>query len=168
MYIDSLTNKPINHVFEIDDEMYPILEILWNKGYVTNSSCAGHNKIKYLESLCADPVDNEFVFDSPVIVIYLGFPGIIQFDDIPRGFDLKYKEMIHKKEGLYTKQVDTMIKKIISIYKPNDALFDILKNSEELEEELINSRIEIINWANKLPNIKENNLQRERKIKNYE
>ncbi len=167
MIINKNELTPIIDAFEVDDEIYPILAVLWDKGYKTNFSCAGHDRFnkaytikvtdeeyeKYKNEKNIILVNKEEGFKTILVIqlmteIYIMFKENYMFDNIPEGFSVKRIDLISSNEK------HMKIGKVINFYEQSD---------EATNSELHTSREKLLTWAKNLPNIKEN--ERKRKIK---
>ncbi len=162
MYIDAKSLLPIENVFEVDDDIYPILKILWDKGYKTRFSCAGHNMIPGADIVIEE---EELIYgDSLRSQIYILFDDIYTFNEVPEGFNIFNDEMLKRIGSEYEMVSNTIVECVIDY---TDQLIDT-KNAYLLcpfmELDLVKQRENLLNWAKRLPSLKENNLQRERKI----
>jgi len=122
-YIDLKTyeilDNPVGYI-PCDKEISDIIALLNKKGYITKSSCAGHNHISYNNGI-------EILGESTYIV----FDKNYDFSNLP-------EEFTYENGHLY---------KLVDYY--DDASTN-RKTSKEIENELNNNWNSLRNWANKL------------------
>ncbi len=188
MFVDVKTGLPVTNIIEIDDSIYPILKILWEKGYKTSYSCAGHNdpsrvmissmqgkeydKLPVKKTLMVyDSVFNQkkVLMQTASTSIYVVFNEIytnIKCSNLPKNF--KYKEeniYLHDNVSLLNANV-SIVECVVDYYASNKDFFNHKrKNDHTINDDINNKRMEFYEWAQKLPTLNKN-FTRERKNNN--
>ncbi len=126
--INCLSNNCDGILFECDELFAPIISILNKKGYKTLYCCSGHIK-----------PDQEIIFNKKynkkyknnVIQSYIAFDGIIDFDEIPKGYKLD-KDIEDNR---------TTIRKD----------FNVNKLAKNLLVDVIHNTLVVLDWVESLP-----------------
>ncbi len=162
MFVDLITKMPVENIIELDDEIYPIIKVLWDKGYKTKYCCAGHNEVCYIEYYGEEPKKIHDLYKNyQKIQIYICFDGTYEFADKPEGFDIYDAELFQNLNTKTKSTGDVMVECIINIFDKNN----VMKSSKEIDYQLHYYQNELLKWANNLPNINESIYKKERKNK---
>ncbi len=167
MIVSKNNLEPIYDTIEVDDNIYPILDVLWKSGYQTKFSCAGHDRFnkaytikltleeyeRYKNEANIILVSSDSEFKIVLVMqfmteIYIMFEEDYSFGDLPEGFELKQVELIG---------CDKKYTKISKTFDYNNT------SDEETRLSIIKARENLLTWAKKLPKINEN--ERKRNIK---
>ena len=143
-YINSETFEIENNIFEVDELMADSIILLNKKGYITEYCCQGHysnfihkvkcnnndigkiikvNKIKDYD-LVQKANESILYFSDIDTRIYINFKYAYLFDDLPNGFNRTKKWDDNRNQK---------------------------KTSDEIEEEIKKSNMDIYNWVKELP-----------------
>ncbi len=166
-YINSETFEIENNIFEVDELMADSIILLNKKGYITEYCCQGHysnfihkvkcnnndikkiikvNKIKDYD-LVQKANESILYFSDIDTRIYINFKYAYLFDNLPNGFNRTKKWDDNRKEWFIDESKSVKgIEKYISFYNGNQK-----KTSDEIEEEIKKSNMDIYNWVKELP-----------------
>ena len=120
-YVPCVDKNCNGSIVEVDENILPIIKLLWNKGYNTNHCCSGH----------AYQADSNVVNET-----YISFRDSYTFQDIPLGFSYITTE----------DEINNIKRKSHTIRKTIES-----KNEYETMSELNYTMLLLYKWAESLP-----------------